>query len=309
MDWAPRVKAAKIRRLYHSNRRGLCDEDVLLDVGWSLHARGESVVAAVTGLTLGEVPCPTCGETVQRPSVPAPTARQRAELFGGAQRLGWFHCEHCQSRLLWQDCRDALRKQPRCLKCYCRLRRAKTTVSCPCGLSWEIDKYRASVGRRVLLPCPKCNQRLRRPVFARHSPDRSAKKLPDERTFRCSKCGGMLTRSGAFVACRSCDNQVRWRSYKKSLKRREEALSCKGCGHQFRWQAWRREAGHCSTGNPTPVYEFLEQWPVCDTTQARMMQVDILVQALHGQGALAPVFIEGTKASIRQLLDELAAAP
>ena len=40
-----------------------------------------------------------------------------------------------------------------------------------------------------------------------------------------------------------------------------------------------------------------------------MMHIDFLVQALHGQGALAPVFIEGSKDSIRQLLDELAAAP
>lgn len=40
-----------------------------------------------------------------------------------------------------------------------------------------------------------------------------------------------------------------------------------------------------------------------------MMYIDVLIQALHGQGALAPVFIEGTRASIRHLLDELAAAP
>jgi len=37
-----------------------------------------------------------------------------------------------------------------------------------------------------------------------------------------------------------------------------------------------------------------------------MLQVDFLVQALHGRGALAGVFIEGTDQSIRQLLDELA---
>lgn len=37
-----------------------------------------------------------------------------------------------------------------------------------------------------------------------------------------------------------------------------------------------------------------------------MIQIDLLLQKLHGQGPLAPLFIEGDEASIRTLLDELA---
>ena len=209
MNWAPRVKATKIRGLYHSGRRGLCDEDVLLDVGWSLHAHCQDVVAAATALKFGEVPCPTCDEAVQRKSVPAPTARQKADLFRLHHRVGWFHCEHCQRRLLWQDCRDALRGQLRCLDCYRRLHLDGTELSCECGKSWQIDKYRASVSRRVVLPCPHCHHRLRRPVFGRHSLDESVDTSPEEREFRCSKCKGVALRAGAFLTCRSCDHQVR----------------------------------------------------------------------------------------------------
>jgi hypothetical protein len=100
---------------------------------------------------------------------------------------------------------------------------------------------------------------------------------------------------------------LRLRSYKKSIKRRDETLSCESYGHEFRWRAWRDRAGEYSTGNPSPAFEFVKNWPTSEVTEQRLMHVDILVQALHGQGALAPVFIEGTKTSIRQLLDELAA--
>jgi len=99
---------------------------------------------------------------------------------------------------------------------------------------------------------------------------------------------------------------LRLRSYKKSIKRRDETLSCESCGHEFRWRAWQDRAGEYSTGNPSPAFEFVKNWPTSEVTEQRLMHVDILVQALHGQGALAPVFIEA-KTSIRQLLDELAA--
>jgi hypothetical protein len=39
--------------------------------------------------------------------------------------------------------------------------------------------------------------------------------------------------------------------------------------------------------------EFMREWTRCTTTEQRMMRVDVLVQALHGSGALAPVFIDG----------------
>ncbi|MDE3258469.1 MAG: hypothetical protein OYM47_11590 [Gemmatimonadota bacterium] len=37
-----------------------------------------------------------------------------------------------------------------------------------------------------------------------------------------------------------------------------------------------------------------------------MLQIDLLLQTLHGRGPLAPLFIEGDERRIRALLDELA---
>jgi hypothetical protein len=306
MNWASRVKVAEIRRLYRSERRGLVEEKSLLDVGWALYALCEDVVAAVTAVHLGEVPCANCDHPLQRKNIPAPTEAQRAALLRAQHRVGWFHCEHCQSRLLWQDCRDALRKSPRCFDCNRPMKKNGANLRCACGKSWEVKKYRASVSRRVLLPCPHCNQRLRRPVFEHRHSFGGREKLPEERKYLCSKCKSKMVRAGALLTCGSCGHNVRWRSYKKSMKRRDETLVCKKCGHEFRWQEWRRKGLRYCTGNPSPAAEFLKQWPTSTTTQARMMQIDMLIQALHGQGALAPVFIEGTKESIRRLLDDLA---
>ena len=61
-----------------------------------------------------------------------------------------------------------------------------------------------------------------------------------------------------------------------------------------------------STGHPFPAQVFIEKWPDCKSAEEKMLQIDLLIQALHGSGALAPVFIEGNAQSIRQLLDELA---
>jgi hypothetical protein len=38
------------------------------------------------------------------------------------------------------------------------------------------------------------------------------------------------------------------------------------------------------------------------------MLIDFLLQTLHGQGPLAPMYIVGDEQSIRRLLDELATA-
>jgi len=308
MNWASRVKVSEIRRLYRSERQGMVDENILLDVGWALYALCEDVVTAVTAINLGEVPCPDCDQPLQRKNIPTPTEAQRTALLRAQHRVGWFHCEHCQSRLLWQDCRDALRKKPRCFDCNRILKKSGAKLRCAaCDRSWEVKKYRESISRRVLLPCPHCRQRLRRPVFEHYRPHGGREKLPEERKYLCSKCKGRMTRKGSSLTCDSCGHSVRWRSYKKSMKRRDETLVCGNCGHEFRWQEWRRKGLRYGTGNPSPAAEFLEKWPKSATTRARMMQVDVLIQAIHGQGALAPVFIAGTKESIRQLLDELAA--
>jgi hypothetical protein len=59
------------------------------------------------------------------------------------------------------------------------------------------------------------------------------------------------------------------------------------------------------TGCPVPATEYLHAWPASSTADEQMMQIDKLIQALHGSGPLAAVFIEGTEVSVRALLDEL----
>lgn len=82
-------------------------------------------------------------------------------------------------------------------------------------------------------------------------------------------------------------------------------MTCGACAHTFRWQAWQRKVP-CYTGNPAVARQFIDNWDRGGTAAVRMMHVDVLVQALHGRGELAPVFIEGDDASVRRLLDELA---
>ncbi len=61
--WAPRVKQSLIRRLYETDARGICDEELIDEVGYALLARCESFIAAVEA-SRGKVTCPACGETL-----------------------------------------------------------------------------------------------------------------------------------------------------------------------------------------------------------------------------------------------------
>ena len=56
--WAPKVRPDKIRRLYELDARGIVDDELIDDVGLSLHARCRSIVL----VNAGQVACPRCGE-------------------------------------------------------------------------------------------------------------------------------------------------------------------------------------------------------------------------------------------------------
>jgi hypothetical protein len=64
--WAPRVPQWKIRRLYEDDAAGLHDEDLLDDVGYSLLARCESLIAACAAVN-GLARCPRCGAEIGHP--------------------------------------------------------------------------------------------------------------------------------------------------------------------------------------------------------------------------------------------------
>src|SRR5688500_15977788 len=56
--WAPKVRPDKIRRLYEQDARGITDDELIDDVGFSLHARCRSIVL----VNAGRAACPRCGE-------------------------------------------------------------------------------------------------------------------------------------------------------------------------------------------------------------------------------------------------------
>ena len=58
--WAPKVKQAKIWRLYQLDALGIVDEDLIDDVGTALHARCHSVLL----VSRAQVECPRCGRLI-----------------------------------------------------------------------------------------------------------------------------------------------------------------------------------------------------------------------------------------------------
>jgi len=222
MQWSRRIKLLKIRRLYRSIRLGIYDDEALKDVGSELYARCADIAAVADAHRYGVVPCPQCDAKLQR---------QIDAMYGleghGAKR-NWFHCPHCAKQLLWTDCRDALRKDPRCFSCYSRLQ-GKGELKCSCGKVWERKAYRRSISTRVLLPCPHCNTVIRKPRFA--AAGQETENHAAARQVQCPKCPATALHIGGFIECAGCGFKRRWRDYRRSLKRKDEKLTCPKCEH------------------------------------------------------------------------------
>ncbi|MFC1587545.1 hypothetical protein ACFL54_04465 [Planctomycetota bacterium] len=63
-NWAQRLKKKQIARLYATIGRGIIDEELIDDVGYSLLARCESILEA-SEASWGRVKCPQCGCLVE----------------------------------------------------------------------------------------------------------------------------------------------------------------------------------------------------------------------------------------------------
>ena len=61
--WAQRVAKTKIKRLYELDAKGICNEDLLDEVGYALYARCQSFIEACRA-TSGEVYCPVCNTII-----------------------------------------------------------------------------------------------------------------------------------------------------------------------------------------------------------------------------------------------------
>ncbi len=297
MNWSPRVKPIKIRRLYRYARLGIYDDLLLHDVGWELYARCTDIATVADVFREGRVPCPLCETKVVRRIDP---------LFSkgeGGHHQNWFRCTHCAKRLLWRDCRQALRDTPRCFECRAVLQKTDE-LRCVCGKTWSQEAYKRSARTRIHLPCPYCLNLVRKPdPPPRNQVARARKSSP---ALQCPKCQADALHQHGNIECTACGYKRRWRDYRKSLKKKDEKLECQGCGHSFRWQVWRKSTRSLRTGNPRPAREFIKRWLRCHTPQQRMIQIDTLLQTLHGRGPLAPLFIDSGEHNIRQMLDDLA---
>jgi len=110
------------------------------------------------------LPCPCCGAIVRRPRPDAHVGHQR--------RLEEATCSACGGRVLWRDCREALRHQLRC-RCGSPLARVDKQFLCAvCGRRYRPAAISRRLRERSTAICPKCGAAVRRG--------------PDE--VRCGRC-------------------------------------------------------------------------------------------------------------------------
>jgi hypothetical protein len=61
--WSPRIPKHKIRKLYELDAKGICDDELVDDVGFTLLARCQSFIEANMAVA-GKAPCPVCRNLV-----------------------------------------------------------------------------------------------------------------------------------------------------------------------------------------------------------------------------------------------------
>ena len=87
--WAPRLRKKMIARFYEDSGKGIVDKEVIDEVGYSLLARVESILAA-TEAVKGRAPCAACEAIVEHD-------RQ------------WLECAECGWRCPWQAYRKTIK--------------------------------------------------------------------------------------------------------------------------------------------------------------------------------------------------------
>lgn len=93
-SWSLRVPRHKIRRLYEQDAKGIHDDELVDDVGFTLLSRCESFIEANRAVR-GQAPCPTCGHWVSHQGNPE-------------ERLT---CEKCGWELTWGEYFGTIQKK------------------------------------------------------------------------------------------------------------------------------------------------------------------------------------------------------
>ena len=287
----------------------LADWD-LLEVGWGLYARCQSVLTVTNAVNKGELPCPRCDQIVYRPVKHTQYLERKAKYVAHIEPR--FSCPTCKKELTWSDCQEALESHPKCFIRTCQqpldLSYSEDKLRCSrCGREWMRLEYGRSVRRRKWLPCPHCGSMTRRPDRIRqdaYNADGSANTAISGK-YPCPRCGGASgTHTSGKFHCLQCGHGQSWKSY----RRRSERLMCASCGYQFTWNPWRQQyrGQNLFVGNIPAVEEFLSGWPQCRTPRKQLAQIDTLLHALHARGAIAPTFLAGNADTVMKLLDKFA---
>jgi len=98
--WAPKLRPEKLQRLYETDARGIVDEELIDEVGYTLYSRCESILT-VTEAFAGRLKCPGCGFVIVREPVTG-GADERICCPGCGWETTWpeYH-QTWQHRELW----------------------------------------------------------------------------------------------------------------------------------------------------------------------------------------------------------------
>ena len=91
IKWAAKVSLSKIRRLYLLEARGLCDDELIDEVGTGLYSRCESILE-FTEATRGQVKCKRCARSGVTTLIPR-LSRSTAEIV---------RCPVCGWQVRWR---------------------------------------------------------------------------------------------------------------------------------------------------------------------------------------------------------------
>jgi len=64
IKWCRKVPQELIAKLYNQSVSGICDDELVDEVGWALYARCESIVSATNGFEQKRLICLTCGKDI-----------------------------------------------------------------------------------------------------------------------------------------------------------------------------------------------------------------------------------------------------
>ena len=92
--WAGRVSRFKIAQLYHTDARGIVDQDLIDEVGYALLARCESILIA-TESRRGRAMCPVCRHVIHHDCGPEDA----------------LECDECGWRISWSEYLASVRKK------------------------------------------------------------------------------------------------------------------------------------------------------------------------------------------------------